>query len=120
MEFPDFGEDQPRSSGLREQLRLRADRTGAVTRRLRVDLAAGTAATALRCRSGGVKECGGMRLVDLDENRSIKSVGLVLTPAEASELKDGLDQMLAERAEFHVHVSSSDFQTELTISLEAE
>ena len=42
-----------------------------------------------------------------------------LTRAEAAELRDGLNQMLIEgNANWHAHVSSGDYQTEITIALD--
>ena len=43
---------------------------------------------------------------------------LWLTPTEARELRDTLDQLLREKDyEGHHHVSAADFQTEITVCL---
>ena len=60
-----------------------------------------------------------MRIEDLDRDAEIQAVGLRLTPSEASELRDGLNQLLQDPAAIeHIHVSSEDFTVDLTISLE--
>jgi hypothetical protein len=49
----------------------------------------------------------------------IPRVYLWLTRAEASELRDTLDQMMADESlERHEHVSSADYQTEITVAWE--
>lgn len=48
------------------------------------------------------------------------SVIVYLTPAEARELRDAAEDLLAHPNEpgWHVHVSSADFQTEVTLTPE--
>jgi hypothetical protein len=47
----------------------------------------------------------------------LPSAFLWLTAAEASELRDALNDLLAtDQADWHAHVSSADYQTELTIA----
>lgn len=53
----------------------------------------------------------------------ITSIALFLTESEASELRDALDGMLADRAaggstSRHEHVSSADYRTEITVAWE--
>lgn len=59
-----------------------------------------------------------MKIRDLDTNTQLSSVGIVLTMSEAKELQDGLGELAGKTRESHVHVSSSDPQTELTLSIE--
>lgn len=50
----------------------------------------------------------------------LTSAFLWLTPAEAAELRDALNELLvADQTDWHAHVSSADYQTELTIAREA-
>lgn len=56
-----------------------------------------------------------MRIDDVNESRQLAHVGLGLTEAEASELRDTLNLLLRDPAERHEHVSGADYQTELTV-----
>jgi len=56
-----------------------------------------------------------MQIDDTANSRELSHVGLGLTEAEASELRDTLNTLLEDSGERHEHVSSSDFQRELTI-----
>jgi hypothetical protein len=58
-----------------------------------------------------------MKIDDTRNNRELSHVGLGLTEMEARELRDTLDTLLADPGERHEHVSSSDFQRELTVWL---
>ena len=64
-----------------------------------------------------------MYIRDTKNERDLSHVSLGLTDGEAAELRDTLSTLLAERdrqAERHEHVSSSDYQTELTVYLVRE
>jgi hypothetical protein len=61
-----------------------------------------------------------MRIDDVNENRQLRQVGLRLTIAEAKELRDSLGLLLAGDPDRHEHVSSADYQTEITVWLEPE
>ena len=59
----------------------------------------------------------GMR-IEADKQR-VSKVVLYLSPSEASELRDGLEDLLEGHSEdpgWHCHVPSADFQTEITIT----
>lgn len=58
-----------------------------------------------------------MRLKDLDgeEPRPLHGVGLGLTVSEARELRDALDSLIDAPINAHEHVSSADYQTEVTV-----
>lgn len=56
-----------------------------------------------------------MRIDDVNANRQLAHVGLGLTEAEATELRDTLELLLTDPAERHEHVSSADYQAELTV-----
>lgn len=58
-----------------------------------------------------------MRLEEVGggEPRPLTSVGLGLTLAEARELRDALQSLIAKPAATHEHVSSADYQTEITV-----
>jgi hypothetical protein len=59
-----------------------------------------------------------MRIEDVNERRALPHVGLALTEAEAEELRDTLDILLADPGVRHEHVSAADYQTELTVWIE--
>lgn len=61
--------------------------------------------------------------IETSNGQNVTSITLFLTEPEASELRDALDAMLANRAASgslsgHWHVSSSDYQTEVTLAWE--
>ena len=50
----------------------------------------------------------------------LSQVHLWLTPSEASELRDGLDDLVRRSdPSWHAHVSSSDYETEISIALDS-
>ncbi|MCL2816929.1 MAG: hypothetical protein FWD39_00895 [Clostridiales bacterium] len=55
----------------------------------------------------------------IKDTQSFDSIDLLLTLNEAIELKDALEQLIeAEHNEtHHLHVSSNDYQTEITVSI---
>ena len=59
--------------------------------------------------------------MEIDEtvgSRKLRHVGLRLTEDEARELRDSLESLLSDPSpDRHEHVSPSDFQTEITVSL---
>lgn len=57
-----------------------------------------------------------MRILDEIESRKIDMLQLLLTRSEAQELKDGLEDLLT-RGHDHVHVSTPDFQKEVTVAI---
>ncbi len=59
-----------------------------------------------------------MILKDFDTGASLHSVGIALTRSEAKELRSSLDDILGSEAGRHEHVSSADYQTEVTVWLE--
>jgi len=59
-----------------------------------------------------------MEIDDTIGSRKLRHVGLRLTEAEARELRDSLESLLSDPSpNRHEHVSSSDFQSEITVSL---
>jgi hypothetical protein len=60
---------------------------------------------------------GRMEIHDTERNQALRHVGLGLTEAEARELRDTLDTLLADPGERQEHVASIDFQSEVTIWL---
>lgn len=58
-----------------------------------------------------------MRLDDLEHDppRPLHSVGLGLTLPEAKELRDALESLIDSPVNAHEHVSSPDYQTEITV-----
>jgi hypothetical protein len=63
-----------------------------------------------------------MELTDTLSTRALRSVGLGLTESEARDLVDVLSDLLERGVDnsTHHHVSSSDYQTELTVWLAGE
>ena len=58
-----------------------------------------------------------MRILDEISNKSLESVIFYLTFSEASELRDGLNDLLNKPLDNHVHISSNDYQKEVTICI---
>lgn len=56
-----------------------------------------------------------MRIYDFDNDRTIDNVVLYLTPAETRELYNGLARVIETPRRVHVHISSNDYQRELTL-----
>lgn len=56
-----------------------------------------------------------MRIKDLEAKKQVHLVELCLTRSEAQELRDDLDTLLSDDSDRHEHVSSADYQTELTV-----
>jgi len=52
----------------------------------------------------------------IEENRKISNISLLLTTEEAKELQHSILRLLSEN-EHHVHVSSNDYQTEISVSI---
>jgi hypothetical protein len=61
-----------------------------------------------------------MQIDDVAGSRQLAHVGLRLTKAEAEELRDTLDLLLENSADTHEHVSSVDYQTELTVWIQPQ
>lgn len=61
-----------------------------------------------------------MQIKDLETKRHVNLIELCLTRAEAQELRDDLDTLLTEGGDRHEHVSSADYQTELTVWIGAD
>jgi hypothetical protein len=58
-----------------------------------------------------------MRLFNDKLDKSMGSILLLLTPSEAEELRNTLDDILSlPPGETHEHVSSSDYQKEITVA----
>ena len=59
-----------------------------------------------------------MRILNQDKDESIKNLLILLTPEEASELRDDLEQLLSQNlSQNHAHISDYDFQREITIAI---
>lgn len=56
-----------------------------------------------------------MRIYDSSNNKTIDDVVLYLTPDEAKELHNDLGRIMEKPRGNHVHVSSNDYQHELTV-----
>ncbi len=58
-----------------------------------------------------------MRILDKKSDKPLKNVTLYLTSAEASELRSSLNQLLKKPVENHDHISSEDYQKEITVCI---
>ena len=58
-----------------------------------------------------------MEIVERETGKRLEFVALSLTSAEASELRDGLNQALDEGDDFHFHVSSEDFSRDIEVRI---
>lgn len=58
-----------------------------------------------------------MRILNEISNQSLKNVTLYLTLSEAQELQDSLAQIIKNPTNNHAHVSSGDYQKEITICI---
>ena len=59
-----------------------------------------------------------MRIEVFSPAQTLDNVGIGLTQEEAEELRDKLEILIADAASRHEHVSSADYQTELTVWIE--
>ena len=56
-----------------------------------------------------------MHIYDSNNDKTVDNVVLYLTPEEAKELFDDLGRVMKNPCGNHAHVSSSDYQRELTV-----
>ena len=58
-----------------------------------------------------------MRILDDEANRKLDNVSIFLTKEEAIQLRSYLDQLLSNPELQHLHLSSADYQKEVTVSI---
>jgi len=58
-----------------------------------------------------------MRLLNQDDDKPLHRVLILLTQPEALELRDSLDLLLENSDDRHEHISSQDYQKEITIGI---
>jgi len=58
-----------------------------------------------------------LRILDDKSDKALDVVSIFLTTEEAKQLQSYLDQLLANPKMNHVHLSSNDYQKEITICL---
>lgn len=58
-----------------------------------------------------------MRILDENTSQSLENILLYLIYSEASELRDGLIDLLNKPLNNHVHISSKNFQKEITVCI---
>lgn len=58
-----------------------------------------------------------MRILNKDTDAKVDRIIIYLTKSEANELKDSIVGLLENPESNHEHVSSSDYQKELTITI---
>lgn len=59
-----------------------------------------------------------MRILNEDNNKSMKNALLLLTVQEASELRDDLERLISQKIfNDHSHINDSDYEHALTIAL---
>ncbi len=61
-----------------------------------------------------------MQIDDVQRKTQLSHVGLGLSKAEATELRDTLEMLLSGHPERHEHISSADYQTGLTVWLQSD
>lgn len=58
-----------------------------------------------------------MRMLDEKRDQSLSRITVLLTRAEAEELRDSLDSILGGGIGQHAHTPSEDFQKEITVAV---
>ena len=58
-----------------------------------------------------------MRILDEIENLSLKRITIYLTQREALELRDSLEELLKRPINNHAHISSENFEKEITVCI---
>lgn len=60
-----------------------------------------------------------MRILDTDTDKTLNNILLMLTPAEAKELRDSLDDILAtpKNKHRHEHIDNIEYTKELTVEI---
>ena len=58
-----------------------------------------------------------MRILDEKANKSLDAAIIYLTQQEAAELRDSLEQLLADQLGRHEHISSDDYRKEITVCI---
>jgi hypothetical protein len=58
-----------------------------------------------------------MRIYNVDSDKSLDDVTLYLTIDQAREMKNKLEGLIKQPAKSHSHISSDDFQKEITICI---
>jgi len=58
-----------------------------------------------------------MRILDDESNKKVESVSILLTRKEAIQMNSYLDEVIANPELQHFHLSSEDYQKEITISI---
>ena len=61
-----------------------------------------------------------MRLLNQDDDKPLHRVLILLTQPEALELRDSLDLLFENSVGRHEHISSQDYQKEITIGIYEE
>jgi hypothetical protein len=61
-----------------------------------------------------------MRIENVNSGEQLTSVGLQLTRSEASELIDSLQAVLGGGVDRHEHVTSADYQKEITVWIQED
>jgi len=58
-----------------------------------------------------------MRILDEQRDQAVSRSTILLTRAEAEELRDSIEAILEGGEENHAHIPSEDFQKEITLAL---
>lgn len=59
-----------------------------------------------------------MRILNQDDDKSIKNILILLTPREAAELKDDLETLLKQTENNqHTHINDMEYSREITIAI---
>ena len=58
-----------------------------------------------------------MRILDDESNKKLDNVSFFLTEQEAIQLHSDLQELITNRKKHHAHISSDDYQKEITICI---
>lgn len=59
-----------------------------------------------------------MRILNQDIDKSLKKILIILTPSEAAELRDDLEELLQEnKKNQHIHINDMEYTHEISIAI---
>ena len=59
-----------------------------------------------------------MRILNQDIDKSLKKILIILTPSEAAELRDDLEELLQEnKKNQHIHINDMEYTQEISIAI---
>ncbi|MEW6609827.1 MAG: hypothetical protein AB1414_20685 [bacterium] len=58
-----------------------------------------------------------MRILDLENDKTLQEIGIYLTPGEVKQMIGYLEDMLKDPKVHHAHINDDEYQREITISI---